>query len=71
MKIFAKHKKLNREFPVQEINFVSKQVKCDGKVDSGVCLICDVNIACCIPIFKFEEVEFRIEDNGNAVPKEK
>lgn len=71
MKAFAKHKKLNREFPVQEINFVSKQVKCDGKVESGACIICPINVSCCIPIFRFDEVELRIEDDDKPVGKEK
>jgi hypothetical protein len=69
--MFARHKKLNREFPVQEINFVSKLVKCEGDVEAGICVHCDVNKPCPIPIFRFDEVDFRIEDDGNAVPKEK
>ena len=75
MKAFAKHKKLNREFPVQEINFVSKQVKCDGKyggkVEVGICIICPVNEPCCIPVFRFDEVDFRIENDDKPSTKEK
>lgn len=56
---------------MQEINFVSKQVKCDGKVEAGVCIICPVNVSCCIPIFRFDEVEFRIEDDDKPSTKEK
>ena len=72
MKIFAKHKKLDREFKVIEWNAISKTVKCEGEVQGGYCIYCDVDKPCSMPEFKFDDVEFRvdIEDKGGGKKNE-
>lgn len=58
----AKHKRLNQEFNVLEIDLERQVVKCEGYVDKGVCIYCPVTTECNTPWFWLKDVELNIKN---------
>ena len=60
----ANHKALNREFKVLEIDLAAQRVKCDGHVDKGYCVLCELtgDEGCDLPWFRIGDVELTIKE---------
>jgi hypothetical protein len=57
----AKHKTLKRTFKVIEIDLAAQRVKCEGHVEKGICVLCQVTEeGCDLPWFKLNDVELEI-----------
>ena len=61
IKAWAKHKDLENELPVLELDLKWGKVKCEGKVKAGLCIQCPVTEECEMPIFNLQDVTLRFE----------
>jgi len=72
----AKHKTLNQEFKVSNIDLVNQVVKCEGKAQKKDCLYCTALLSsgygqpeeiCDEPAFKLNDVELAIKVDGKEL----
>ena len=61
----AKHKTLNREFKVLEIDLAAQRIKCEGSVERQHCVLCEQigkDGECPLPWFRIRDAELKIEE---------